>query len=177
GAQCHPVATKSCVLGIGCLKRNSYGARTRLVVVLLVTSLSFGGLATFVAVASGDSASGPSSLKGNTQCILEPASPASAGVASVAGHARITAGIPLSGPGTGIGSILSTIDLVSNRTLPGNAGVAQEIIPQYGVYDSVNGQIYIRNSEDSETPLGAISTATNRMVADIATPGGEDTDF
>ncbi|MGA8711176.1 MAG: YncE family protein, partial [Thermoplasmata archaeon] len=68
--------------------------------------------------------------------------------------------------------MLSTIDTVANRSIPGDATVAAQNNPQYGVYDTDNGQIYIRNSEDSEAPLAAINPTTNRVIADITTPGG-----
>ncbi len=72
----------------------------------------------------------------------------------------------------GIGSILSTIDPIANRTYSGDAGVAPELYPQYGVYDSANGQIFLRNSEDTEAAVGVLSTTTGQMVVDITTPGG-----
>jgi YVTN family beta-propeller protein len=71
-----------------------------------------------------------------------------------------------------MGTILSTIDLIANRTLPGAAGVSPELYPQYGLYDSANGQIFLRNSYDTETAIGVLSTTSGQMVADISTPGG-----
>jgi YVTN family beta-propeller protein len=84
------------------------------------------------------------------------------------------AGVPHVRPDfTGIGSILSTIDPIANQSLPGDAGVSPQLYPEFGVYDSANGQIYLRNSYDTETAVGVLSTTTGRMVADLTTPGGE----
>jgi YVTN family beta-propeller protein len=70
--------------------------------------------------------------------------------------------------------VLSTIDLISNRTLARDAGVSPELYPQYGLYDSANGQIFLRNSEDTEAAVGVLSTSAGQMVADITTPGGSE---
>jgi YVTN family beta-propeller protein len=134
---------------------------------LIVAVLILGSLTAFVGAAalSGASSARPENSGVNAPGTVLPFETAQ-------GPAGLPTAVPMVHPAAGEGGVVSTIDLVSNRTLPGDAGVAVEIYPEYAVFDSNNGQLYLRNSIDSETPLGALNTTSDRMEADIATPGG-----
>jgi YVTN family beta-propeller protein len=144
------------------------------VAVCLVAMLLLGGfvtLATRPTATSDPPASWASSVPLRSSGPSLPPRDAAAGLAVQGGSPSAE---PLGSPGPGIGSVLSTIDLIANRTLPGAAGVSPELYPQYGLYDPANGQIFVRDSEDNEAAVGVLSTATGQMVADITTPGGSE---
>ena len=103
---------------------------------------------------------------------VAPSSMESGNASRIATSESAGSRVPAESPSSGVGTILSTIDLIANRTLPGDAGVSPELYPQYGLYDSANGQIFVRNSYDTEAAIGVLSTTAERMVADITTPGG-----
>jgi YVTN family beta-propeller protein len=73
---------------------------------------------------------------------------------------------PASSPG--YGNVVSTLDLVDNRTLPGDRQPATQDLPSSIVYDSMNGDLYVRG--DTGESLTVVNGSTNTVVAEIAVP-------
>lgn len=71
-------------------------------------------------------------------------------------------------PSAGEGSVLSTIDLVDNRTLPGANQPATQDTPESVVYDPVNGDLYVRG--DPGTSLTVVDGADDSVLQEIAIP-------
>ena len=69
--------------------------------------------------------------------------------------------------------MISTIDLVDNRTAAGDTQPATQNTPLTAVYDPGNGDFYIRGYVGDS--LSVIDGSTNRVVAEIAVPDAQNT--
>ncbi|MGA8603915.1 MAG: YncE family protein [Thermoplasmata archaeon] len=66
-------------------------------------------------------------------------------------------------------SVISTIDLVDNRTLPGTSIPAIQDSPTNIVYDSINGDLYVRGTS---TAVTVVSATTDRIVTTLGVAYG-----
>jgi len=65
-------------------------------------------------------------------------------------------------------AVSSTLDLVDNRTLPGDQQPASQDTPQSVVYDPANGDLYVRGYTGES--LTVVNGSSNAVVAEIAVP-------
>ena len=100
-----------------------------------------------------------------------PASPSPLGTSS---PGTTHAAFPSPDAGSGAGLVLSTIDLVDNRTLPGSTQPASQNVPEFVVYDPVNGDLYVRGGETGDS-LTVLNGSTDRAVAEVAVPDAQNT--
>lgn len=71
-------------------------------------------------------------------------------------------------PAGTIASVLSTLDLVSNRLLPGNLQPAVQSYPQTIVFDPVNHDLYIRGNLGNT--VSVVNASTEQAITEIAVP-------
>ncbi len=71
----------------------------------------------------------------------------------------------------GEGSVLSTIDLVTNQTLPGDAQPASQNTPESILYDPVNGDLYVRGYIG--TSITVLDGSTRTAIDEIGVPASQ----
>ena len=74
-------------------------------------------------------------------------------------------------PASGVGSVLAVDDLLANTTIAGNVTPAEQDAPQWGMFDPVNGVLYVRGN--SGETLSTVDTATGRETGTL--PAGATT--
>jgi YVTN family beta-propeller protein len=70
-----------------------------------------------------------------------------------------------------LGTVLSTIDLVANRDLPGNTAPAVQDLPVRVFFDSGNGDLYVRGYLG--TAISVVNVTSDTVVTTIGTPASE----
>jgi YVTN family beta-propeller protein len=99
--------------------------------------------------------------------------PAASTVSTSAQHSTVPASKPsverITPSSSALGSVISTIDLVDNRTLPGTTLPAIQSGPSNIVYDSANGDLYVRGGS---TAVTVVSATTDRIVTTLGVEYG-----
>src|SRR5208282_5463000 len=80
-----------------------------------------------------------------------------------------SSGEPVHPSSSALQSVISTIDLVDNRTLPGTTIPAVQSGPSNIVYDGVNGDLYVRGGS---TAVTVVSATTDRIVKTLGVEYG-----
>jgi YVTN family beta-propeller protein len=69
-------------------------------------------------------------------------------------------------PSTGVGTVVSTLDLATNRLLPGNTQPAAQGSPYEIVYDPANGDVYVRGADGESVTV--VNATTDTAVTSLS---------
>lgn len=134
--------------------------RVALLAAVAVATVFVGSAMAVIALTPGTAASpkGPAST-------VSPRSESYAGSTgpSAAGGPRPSA--------SALQGVLSTIDLVDNRTLPGATAPPEQDDPGSIVFDSANGDLYVRGALG--TAVNVVNATTYRVVTSLVTPASQ----
>ncbi len=100
--------------------------------------------------------------------------PSAPGLSPLASASRDAPTAPeIDHPGaSGLGGVLSTLNLADNQSFPGNASPAIQSGPQVIVYNPKNGEFYVRGSLGSA--ISILDGSTDRVVTTLGVPYSED---